>query len=1261
MKSKIKKITSITLILTCLMSMLSSLAVNAAGQTTITLEQKDDIYYADGWGWTCVPMIADGKQVYCVQPDLPAPDDGVYSTSNNKLQEINTNDRNYNMYLKALYYCYGGDGFDTEISAFKTDTSKHYQEFAGNSPAAFMGNLKYSYGGYEVITNSGWKLHYILTHLLLSYIYYGDSYWSKTAGKVPTSGYEDAIKDLYSAIQKAPVPDVSFSLYMLNVGSSRQKVIVIRQNIRLQLQKDSANTSLTANNSCYSLEGAKYNIYLDKNCKEYFGYISTDKNGYGKFGAGTDGVNVPLQNYYAKEVEAPKGYALDDTVYQFKNSGRTTSDGTPIYSFRCVDQPMNDPVMIMVRKQGENGTYLEGAEFTIKYYKDYYDETNVASAVPEKTWVFKTDKDGYADLSSNYLVSGDEFYYSSAENPVPVLPLGTITIQETKAPEGYMLDERVYVRQITEPNKKTGSNSVNTYNPPTVVDEVGAGYVKLIKTDKENNKPVKGAMYGLYTSNICGTNRIISKGLVGVAVTDENGEAVFYSNNADEDNLTSDDYLFEFGSYFVQEIFAPTGYYLDLSIYPVTIDGSNKTVDTSATVKISEEKTSVSLDKVDSNGNRISGATMQLLSASGSVIEEWVTDGINSHLVTGKVSYSNKYILHEKTAPAGFVKADDVEFYFYENNLLVQMIDEPTKVEITKTDITGEKEVEGAYLTVSTSNGTIVDSWYSSYNSHIIENLVIGEQYTLTEVISPVGYATANAIKFTLKEDGSVTKVTMKDDTTKVSFAKVDKLGKYIGGAELQLFDSSNKLVDEWTTVADKVHTIEGILAVGASYTLHENKAPAGKMLAEDITFTVTDTSDIQTVTMTDLDTTIEVYKTDITGTKEIAGAKLQIIDSTGRIVKEWISSDKPEKITELVQNKTYTLHEELPPETFATAEDVLFTVKESGITKVYMKDDYTKTEITKYDVTGSYEVAGAEFELTDYQGKLVDSWTSTNEAHIISGLVAGLEYTLTETKAPNGYKTAEPVIFTVKASGVTKVFVKDEYTKVEVDKVDENGNSVKAAVLQILDNNKAVVTEFTTDGKTKVLEGVLNENETYYLHEVSAPNGYALADDIKFTVSDGYAYIKMIDKFSVGSITLYKQDSNGNSLAGSEWQLYTSDDKAVAVTETGSGEYIMNGSTSTMQTDENGVLLIDKLEQGSYYLIETKAPVGKNAYSKKIDFTINDTKLNKTITVKDTNVVLYQTGGYRMYMYILGGVLILLAISLCIVYYIKFIKKHDK
>lgn len=233
--------------------------------------------------------------------------------------------------------------------------------------------------------------------------------------------------------------------------------------IKIQLQKTSANPELTKDNSCYSLAGAEYSIYTDKSCSKssYFSFIRTDANGFGVYGDGLDskgnhvGSDVANKTYYAKETKAPKGYKLDTTVYTFKDSGKKTVDGVSIYSFTCSDKPANDPVTVLLKKQdaktGQATTRLAGAEFTIKYYDGTYKtEDELKGVKATRSWIIKTGEDGMSWLDKEHLVSGDEFYYSSSENKMPCLPLGTVTIQETKAPENYELNPNLYIGQITE-------------------------------------------------------------------------------------------------------------------------------------------------------------------------------------------------------------------------------------------------------------------------------------------------------------------------------------------------------------------------------------------------------------------------------------------------------------------------------------------------------------------------------------------------------------------------------------------------------------------------------------------------------------------------------------------------------------------------------------------------------------------------------------------------------------------------------------------
>lgn len=258
---------------------------------------------------------------------------------------------------------------------------------------------------------------------------------------------------------------------------------------KLQIHKSSGNTAITDNNSCYSLKDAVYGIYKSesdaKNNTNRVTTLTTDENGW------TSATTLNAGDYYIKELTAPKGYALNGTVGKIT----VTSGNTATYS--TTDIPQSDPVGILLGKvdretnknKPQGSASLAGAEFTVKYYKGFYDSDPAsAGQTPVRQWVLKTDSDGFTVLSSSYKVSGNDFYYAS--NGDTTLPVGTITIQETKAPTGYFINNEVFVRKITSDGN---TEHVETYNEPIVKEQV----IKLHLTKTQYNSDVKinGAVF----------------------------------------------------------------------------------------------------------------------------------------------------------------------------------------------------------------------------------------------------------------------------------------------------------------------------------------------------------------------------------------------------------------------------------------------------------------------------------------------------------------------------------------------------------------------------------------------------------------------------------------------------------------------------------------------------------------------------------------------------------------------------------------------
>lgn len=472
----------------------------------------------------------------------------------------------------------------------------------------------------------------------------------------------------------------------------------------------------------------------------------------------------------------------------------------------------------------------------------------------------------------------------------------------------------------------------------------------------------------------------------------------------------------------------------------------------------------------------------------------------------------------------------------------------------------------------------------------------------------------------------------------------------------------------------------------------HEGALPSYVTLPNPVEFTVTpemaeeyDDAGYYEVSMHNkADVHIRVHKADENNPdKYINGAKYGIYNDKGKLLEELVTSTVKkgsitydgfaESVDTYPFGDYYIQEIEAPPGYLLDTTKYEFTLNADTLDRytgtgpsysfnhktIGTEETPTSVYITKTDITGKNEVEGAKLILK--QGNtVIDEWTSSTEPHKIYGLVFGTEYTLSETISPDGYATTESITFTYSEDGQI-VQMKDDITKYQFVKKDNKGNILSGATLQLSDEDtKDVVAEWTTSD-TPYTVSKLTVGKTYRLKELSAPSPrYKLADDITFTVKDTSEIqtITMTDEIYYGSVTIQKQDDEGNNLGGAEFELYKSDGTKLSTTKNDDGKYSVssNGTVTSMPTDDNGKLLIDTLELGKYYLTESKAPNGKLPYTGKIEFTISsdsEVSLNQSIAVKDDNVVMLDTGGngYTIPLTI-GIVLLLLSSSIIFIYY---------
>ena len=672
----------------------------------------------------------------------------------------------------------------------------------------------------------------------------------------------------------------------------------------LELIKSSANQTVTNGNSCYSLEGAVYGLY--QNGIE-IARKTTDVNGYAKF------ENVTAGNYDLKEITPPKGYALDKTTYPVTiNSSQTTRVDVK-------DYPQNDPVAILLGKVDKNTTQnmpqgsasLENAEFTIKYYAVQSDKDPAESGrKPTRTWIMKTNEKGRCYFTKEYKVSGDEFYYASNGNVT--LPLGTITIQETKAPEGYLLNEKVFVRQITS---KGSGELVETYNMPTIEEEVIRGDIQLVKYGENNDEPgdsgadIKKPLKDIKFHLTSKTN-----GDVYTIITDENGFASTKQfGNSERGNLPFDTYtVTEESPYPEYDIIVP---------FEVTVDEEGKTY--SYILRNDTVDAPLSVQKVDKETGKvipIAGAQFQILDEDKNPItmevhyptpmeiDTFETDANGSFTLPEKLEHGS-YYLHETKAPEGYLLGvEDIPFvvdqeFDWENPLSITYPDAPAKgkIRVTKTDKETDKPIpSGAEFTVTaaedittpdgtirTEKGTIVATLTTNDKGKAETDKLYLGKYIVKETKAPNGYL-LNPKEFavTLEYEDQETEivygnVTVPDELAKgkIRVKKTDaETGSGLSGAEFEIRAKEDIVTPDGTvkakagTVVDTITTSDKGTAETkklylGKYEVQETKAPEGYLL----------NTQKYPVELIYADQETEIVYGDVTVPDEIAKGKIRI------------------------------------------------------------------------------------------------------------------------------------------------------------------------------------------------------------------------------------------------------------------------------------------------------------------------------------------------------------------------------------------------
>lgn len=961
----------------------------------------------------------------------------------------------------------------------------------------------------------------------------------------------------------------------------KAKLKIVKQDDETKLPVLLANTEFKV----YDLDAKKYveQVTTYPNTVVHKSYF-TDENGYLILPE-----SLKCGNYRIEEVSAPDGYTQNTQYVEIKVDKNTayqmdSVSGDAIITVTYENHPVKGKLVI--HKSGETlksfkkdfvyeETSLEGAEFEIYAAEDIFtpdhqvDEQGNRHVIYAKDTLVKTvttDKNGEAVIKD--------------------LPLGKYRVKETKTPAGFVLN----------PDSQEVSFIYKDQNTPEIEEKLEFSNerqkveLSVEKQDAETGKTLKGATFGLYNKEaISSGDKVIVKAdtLLQEITSNEKGKAAF----------TLD---LPLGRYYVKELQAPAGYVSSDEIleFDATYQGQDvKTIKLKSVKK--NQPTTVEVTKADiTTGTELDGASMSVLDKDGNVIDSWTSVKDSPHVIK-RLQVGKTYILREELAPYGYLRATDVEF----------TISDTAEVQKVKM----EDEVPVARLLVN-KKGEFLDSVSLLDNAKgMIEHLFNYVTGNLTDVTFNV-YA-AEAIRAA--------------DGVSADYYAADEL---VGS----ITTDGNGIAQMDNLPLGRYYIVEKETAHG--YVLDNEPRYVDLTYRDQDTPLVTYSADWQNARQR---VQVEVLKKEKDSDKVLYGAIFglyaadDIVSSKGKVLLakdtliELKTTDEDGKIqfvADLPVDSRYYIKELAAPDGYVTdqePQEFTFEYQGSGTSVAEyaftFEDEQTTVELSKADLTDKKELPGASLKVTDEDGNTVDEWVSKEEAHIIKGLIVGKKYKMTETKPADGYVTAESIEFTVEnTKEVQKHQMLDDVTKVEISKKDITDSSeVPGAKLIILDKDGKKVESWTSKDKPHMVEK-LPVGE-YTLREEQAPDGYLIAEDVKFTVKDTgkVQKVKMKDAHPYGKLVIKKTDSTSKAaLSGAEFELR----------EKESGKVVEKLVTDKTGTATSGKIPIATYKNGKvektveYILVETKAPNGYELSSKKeeIRFEYKDGKTKVIEIVKE-------------------------------------------
>ena len=918
------------------------------------------------------------------------------------------------------------------------------------------------------------------------------------------------------------------------------------------------------------LKDAEFKIYKDEQC--------TDEYDSNKYKTNEKGViqinNLPLNaTYYIKEVTAPKGYKLNDSVFKIElNSNLKEKE--------VFDQKDTSGSVKLTKKDKDTDEVLKGVGF------DLYNSEN--QKLNSNTLL--TDENG--EIEFNGLSDGDYYFV------------------EVSSLEGYVVDSTKIPFTIDTSSSETKAVQLNVTNKKTVQK----ANVKLVKTDSDTGDKLQGAKFKLYKNDD-------SEYSSTVYITDSNGEIVIPD--------------LPYGEYYFKEIEAPTGYKLNDEKILVNINSSTEVVKNVKNELFKGKFKIVKSDK--NTGDKLQGAKFKIYDSNKNEYSstEYTTNA-NGEIDEIELPYGD-YYYKEIEAPYGYeIDNEYHKFTISDEQVKIENVTNIAKegsVRLIKVDSETNEGISGAGFDLYKEDGTKVGNTQYTPKSGIIaiSDLEPGKYY-FVESVAPIGYkANDNKHYFEIKvgQTGAV-QVIVKNDIIKGSAEIVKKdseTGTLLDGAKFDIFDSNNVKINSSSLVTVNGKVTVSDLRPGDYYAV-ETEAPTGYKLNNkhwNFTITKNDTSNgiVKEVEVTNdaMKGNIKIVKKSAEYNTVLQGAKFDLYNSNNEKVNTtpFVTDEQGKiEVTNLRLGDYYFVEIEAPTGYKLDTTPINLTIDSDGQTvekEVKNNVKLGSVKLIKTDSDTGDKLQGAKFKLYKNDDSEYSSTVYTTDSNgevLVQDLPYG-EYYFKEIEAPTGYKlNDEKILVDINSSTEVVKNVKNELFKgkFKIVKSDKNtGDKLQGAKFKIYDSNKNEYssTEYTTNANGEIDEIELPYGD-YYYKEIQAPYGYELDGEYyKFTISDEQVKIENVTNTAKeGSVRLVKVDSETNeAVVGAGFDLYKEDGTKVG---------------DTYYTPESGEFTISNLEPGNYYFVESVAPTGYKLNNKHWNFTITKDDTSNRI-VKEVEV----------------------------------------